>query len=48
VELRADAINLTNSPQFGTPNGDINSLSFGRITSAEGERLVVVGLRLYF
>ena len=48
VELRADAINLTNTPQFGTPNGDINSLSFGRITSSEGERLVVIGLRLNF
>lgn len=48
VELRADAINLTNTPQFGTPNGDINSLSFGRITSSDGERLVVLGLRVNF
>jgi hypothetical protein len=48
LELRADAINLTNTPQFGTPNADINSLSFGRITSADGERLVVLGLRINF
>jgi hypothetical protein len=48
VELRADAINLTNTPQFGTPNGDINSLSFGRITTSEGERLVVLNLRINF
>ena len=48
LEFRADAINLTNTPQFGSPNVDINSLSFGRITSADGERLVVLGMRLNF
>lgn len=48
IEFRADAINLTNTPQFGSPNVDINSLSFGRITSSEGERIVVVGLRFNF
>lgn len=48
VELRADAINATNSPQFLSPNVDINSLSFGRITASEGERIVVVGLRFNF
>jgi hypothetical protein len=48
MELRADAINLTNTPQFGTPNADINSLNFGRISGASGERLVVLGLRVNF
>src|SRR5262249_40154684 len=30
LEFRADAINLLNTPQFGIPDTDINSTSFGR------------------
>ena len=30
--LRADAVNVLNMPQWGDPNVDINSASFGRIT----------------
>ncbi|MBM3726915.1 MAG: hypothetical protein FJW40_16020 [Acidobacteria bacterium] len=47
-ELRMDAINVTNSPQFGDPNADINSVDFGRITSASGSRILVIGGRLNF
>ena len=39
---------LTNSPQWGNPNLDINDLNFGRITSAGGNRVVVLGARLNF
>jgi hypothetical protein len=46
--LRADAENLTNRPQFGNPNTDINSLNFGRITGASGNRILVVSGRLNF
>ncbi|MBI3680931.1 MAG: carboxypeptidase regulatory-like domain-containing protein [Acidobacteria bacterium] len=46
--LRADAENLTNAPQFGNPNTDINSLNFGRITGASGNRIIVVSGRLSF
>jgi carboxypeptidase family protein len=46
--LRADAINVLNSPQFGNPNTDINSTSFGRILSADGNRIVVLSARLNF
>jgi hypothetical protein len=46
--LRADAINVLNSPQFGDPNTDINSTSFGRITSAGGSRIVVLSMRVNF
>jgi len=46
--LRLDAIDVLNSPQFGTPEGDINSLQFGRITTAAGNRIVVLGGRFNF
>ena len=54
--VRADAINVTNSPQFGNPDLNINSLNFGRITgttgfgeiAAGGARLVVLQARVTF
>ena len=48
LELRADALNVLNTPQFGNPITDINSLSFGRITAAAGSRFVRLGGRLTF
>ena len=47
-ELRLDAIDLLNAPQFAAFDTDINSPSFGRVTGSFGERLVVVGVRLNF
>ena len=47
-ELRADFIDALNSPQWGNPNTDINSLNFGNITSADGNRVIVIGVRLNF
>ncbi len=48
LELRADAIGFTNSPNFGPPVADINNTNFGRINGATGERIVVVGIRFSF
>lgn len=48
LELRADALDALNKPDFGSPNTDINSVNFGRITSAGANRIVVVGLRFSF
>jgi Carboxypeptidase regulatory-like domain len=58
VALRADAVNLTNTPQWGYNstgtsgtlglNTNINSPSFGRITSASGNRLITFYARLDF
>ena len=51
MTLRADALNILNSPIWSTPsttNMSINSTSFGQITSATGNRNVVVGARLDF
>src|SRR5262249_48780543 len=46
--IRADAINFLNKPQWGNPNMDINSSSFGRITSATGSRSVTINARVDF
>ncbi|MBL8241701.1 MAG: TonB-dependent receptor, partial [Bryobacterales bacterium] len=48
LELRGDAIDVTNSPQWSGPNVDINSLNFGRITGAGGNRIIVLGARVNF
>jgi hypothetical protein len=49
LELRADAINATNTPSFSAPNGDINSVNFGRITATDSDpRIVVVSARINF
>ncbi|HMX26044.1 MAG TPA: TonB-dependent receptor [Blastocatellia bacterium] len=51
-EFRADLINLTNTPQIddyaNQINTDINSVNFGRITGAGGNRIIVLGARLNF
>lgn len=48
LAIRADAINLSNSPQFGNPNMTINSLNFGTITSSTGNRIITLEARLNF
>jgi hypothetical protein len=48
VELRMDAINVLNHPNWGTPNVNINSNTFGRITSATGNRSFTVNVRVDF
>jgi len=46
--LRADAINMLNKPQWGLPNTNINSSTFGRITTALGSRMVLLNARVDF
>ncbi len=48
VTVRADVINLLNKPQWGNPVTDINSASFGRISSATGNRTVTLNARIDF
>lgn len=50
INMQFNAIfeNATNSPQWGNPTTDINSLNFGRITSAGGNRIIVIGGRVNF
>lgn len=48
-ELRADALNVTNSPNFNNPNGAFGNPAFGQVTSTVGgERLVRFGARVTF
>lgn len=51
LEFRAEFYNLTNTPRFGNPVGNVNAGNFGQITSTlfgEGERDVQLALRLVF
>jgi hypothetical protein len=48
MTVRADALNVLNSPIWSSPSYNINSTSFGQITSAGGNRNVVLGARLDF
>jgi hypothetical protein len=47
-EFRLDAINVLNHPNFGAPNLNINAATFGRITTATGNRSFVANLRMNF
>jgi hypothetical protein len=48
VEVRVDVVNVLNHPVFGNPNVDINSASFGRISTASEGRRFTIGARLNF
>jgi hypothetical protein len=51
LQLGATAENVTNTPVFGSPNTNINTTSFGRITTTTGtypSRLIVLQGRLNF
>ena len=47
-ELRVDAVNILNHPNFGTPNLNMNATAFGRITTASGSRSFVINTRVNF
>jgi hypothetical protein len=46
--LRADAINILNRPNWGSPNVNINGSTFGRITTATGNRTITFNARIDF
>jgi hypothetical protein len=48
-ELRVDALNVTNTPNFSNPNTTLGNPAFGQVTSTiGGERLVRFGARVTF
>lgn len=48
LEFRTEFFNLTNTPQFSSPNRSASSVTFGEITGAQGERNIQFALRLVF
>ncbi|HRJ21111.1 MAG TPA: hypothetical protein PLF84_18835 [Bryobacteraceae bacterium] len=48
-QLRLEAFNLTNTPQFDQPQHNLSSPAFGRITNTLNDgRILQAGLRLSF
>jgi hypothetical protein len=48
MEFRAEAFNLFNKTQLGTPDTNLQDSTFGQITSSSGERHIQFSLRLHF
>ena len=54
LQFRAEGFNITNTPHFSNPNGNVNSSNFGKILSTDGSwamgrsRQFRFGLRLTF
>ncbi len=50
LQFRAESYNLANTPQFGTPDNNLQDANFGRVTSTApaSERHVQFALRLQF
>ena len=45
---RAEAFNLLNHPNFGGPNANISSSTFGQITGASDPRILQASMKLIF
>jgi len=48
IEVRAEAFNLLNTTNLGTPNGVLGAANFGTITAAFDPRVVQVALKFVF
>jgi hypothetical protein len=48
LEFRAEAFNLSNTPLFTQVGASLGGSSFGKITTAQAERQIQFGLKLYF
>jgi len=48
LEIRGEFYNLTNTPHFNNPVGNLNAGNFGQITGAFGERDVQLAARITF
>ena len=50
LQFRTEAINFANTPQWGTPNNNLQDAAFGKVTStfAGSQRNIQMALRLMF
>ena len=48
LQLRGDAFNLPNRPNFSAPNNTLTSVAFGRITGASSGRIMQVSAKYMF
>ncbi|MBI3208748.1 MAG: hypothetical protein HYZ37_07590 [Candidatus Solibacter usitatus] len=48
LQFRAEAFNSSNTPYFGSPNGQVGNANFGQISSAGRPRNLQLGLKLVF
>jgi hypothetical protein len=48
IELRVEAQNALNTPQFGEPVSSLTDANFGRIITGGGERRLQLGVRFGF
>jgi Carboxypeptidase regulatory-like domain/TonB-dependent Receptor Plug Domain len=48
IQLRIEAFNVFNQTRFGQPGGQISTVNFGRITSAEDGRIIQLAVKYSF
>lgn len=48
LQIRSEFYNAFNHPNFGGPNGNVDSTTFGRITSSSAGRRIQLGLKYSF
>jgi hypothetical protein len=48
MEIRGEALSITNTPQFSNPNTTLGNANFGYVTGAGGGRTLQLGLKVNF